>query len=190
MSPARPVSASGKRGLAARLLRRRWWVAAAVVVLIGAVAVIVVIALRPRPRYLPPSRAREYRDYTACLLTGPQALTDSGAKAAWAGMQDASATTLIQVSYLAAAGPETMANVSPYAAALVQRRCDLIVAVGPVEVDAAAQQAAAHLEIRFVLVAAEVGGGRGGANVTMVPAGDPKELRSAVAGVVGQAPAR
>ena len=185
MSPAPPVRPVGRGAKLASLLRRRWWVAAAAAVVV-VVLVIVALALRPHGRYLPPPNARQYRDFTACLLTGAGGVAEPGAGVAWAGMQDASATTLIQVSYLAAAGPDTVENVAPYAASLVQRRCDVIVAVGPTEVRAAGQQAAAHPQIRFVLVAGEPGG-VGGPNVSTVRADEPSGVRPAVAGIIERA---
>jgi hypothetical protein len=55
----------------------------------------------------PPPRERQYRATTACLLTDDKGVVGDPAKAAWAGMQEASTATLIKVQYLAIAGPQT-----------------------------------------------------------------------------------
>jgi basic membrane lipoprotein Med (substrate-binding protein (PBP1-ABC) superfamily) len=159
--------------------RRWWWVAGGAVVLVLA-AVVLVLLTRSHGRQLPPPRARVYRDVSACLLTGPTGLSDPVANAVWAGMEDASTTTLARVSYLAVAGPETAANALPYAASLAQRRCNVIVAVGPAEVAAAVQEAGERADIRFVVI----GAASGGSNVSVLAVRRPAELRPTVAAQV------
>jgi hypothetical protein len=138
--------------------------------------IVVVLVMRPHGRQLPPPRARVYRDVSVCLLTGSTGLADPLATAVWSGMEDASTATLIRVSYVAVAGPDTVANALPYAASLVQRRCTIIVAVGAAEVSATAQQAGQQVGIRFVLV----GDGSASSNVSAVTDKQPERVRVAV----------
>jgi basic membrane lipoprotein Med (substrate-binding protein (PBP1-ABC) superfamily) len=130
------------------LSRRSWITIGAVLVLLIGIAVLA----WPRGRQLPPTRAREYRDVEACLLVGPAGITDSQNATVWAGMQEASAATKARVTYMVAVGPETQANALPFAQALVQKGCAVIVAAGPVESGAAAGVARQHKEIDFILI--------------------------------------
>jgi hypothetical protein len=171
-----PVAGFGEAGLVLGFVRRFWWAIVAVAV----VVIVIGFLVYPQGRRLPPPRARQYRSFDVCLLTGPQGLADGLTAAVWAGMQDASRTTQVRVSYLAASGPQTVANALPYGASLLQQHCGVIVAVGGVEVAAAAQQASAHSSVRFVLV----GSGLTAANVSVVEAGPAERTRSAVAAAV------
>ena len=145
------------------LMRRFWWIGAVLLAVVAAVVVVV----WPRGGALPPPRARQYRDVNACLLTGARGLADAQAGAVWAGMEDASLATRVRVSYLAVPDPQTVANALPYAAALVQRQCRAVVAVGETEVAAAQASSARFPAVSFVLV----GGRSGGSNVSIVTAG-------------------
>jgi hypothetical protein len=71
--------------------------------------------------YNPPTRAREYIAFTACLLTGPDGLTDATAHQVWSGMQTESSATRAQVTYLSAAAgqAETVGSVTPFANTLI-----------------------------------------------------------------------
>jgi basic membrane lipoprotein Med (substrate-binding protein (PBP1-ABC) superfamily) len=158
-------------------------VTGAAVLVAAAVAVTLVVVLTPHGRQLPPSRAREYRDLDACLLTGPTGIDEQRTAAVWSGMQDASQATQARVSYVPVTGPETAANAGPFAQTLIQRRCQVIVAVGDVEVGAVASVAREHGDIRFVLV----GGGTGGGNVSVVPLAAQQGFRPAVANAVTRA---
>jgi basic membrane lipoprotein Med (substrate-binding protein (PBP1-ABC) superfamily) len=151
------------------------------VLLAVAVGATLVLVLAHRGRQLPPARAREYRSVDACLLTGPAGIADQQTAAVWSGMQDASIATLARVSYLAVVGPETAANTQPFAESLVQRHCQVIVAVGETEVGVVAAAAPKHADVRFVLVGGAAGGG---ANVSMVPATPRERVRPAVADAV------
>lgn len=165
------------------LLRRFRWVAAAVVAT-AAIAIGVVLALPSHAqRVLPPARARTYTAFTACLLTDASGLTDEQAVPVWQGMQAASKQTSGKVSYLAASGPDTEQNAAIFINTLAQRRCDLILAVGPSEIGAAQAQAAIFKTARFVLV----GGGQTAANVIVVPGGSAPEVAAGVQHVVAQA---
>ncbi|MFC0438388.1 BMP family ABC transporter substrate-binding protein [Kutzneria buriramensis] len=146
-------------------MRRFWWLIAGGALI---VAIVLAVVLWPRGRELPPARATVYLDFSACLLAGPHGLADPAAAPVWAGMQDASAATKAKVSYVAAAGPETVGNTAPYATSLLQRQCGVVVAVGQTRADAVLQYAPQYPNVRFVLVDAK----GSGANVTTVAAAD------------------
>ena len=145
----------------AAVLRRWWFWAGAGVVLVALVSWVV------WPRSTPAPRARPYLAYTACLLTDAQGVAGADAVPVWAGMQDASLATHAKVEYLPVLGEDTVANARPYLASLLQRQCAMVIAVGTAEVGAVRADASAHPQVRFV----SVGGGSGGGNVTVVPAG-------------------
>ncbi|MFI5490502.1 hypothetical protein [Micromonospora echinaurantiaca] len=88
------------------------------------------------PTTSPPPRERHYRSTTACLLTDDKGLAGEHAKAAWAGMQEASQATLIKVQYLSVQGPQTAANASAYFNTLALQKCNVIVAAGEAPVAA------------------------------------------------------
>jgi basic membrane lipoprotein Med (substrate-binding protein (PBP1-ABC) superfamily) len=115
-------------------------------------------------RALPPVRARVYENVDACLLTGPQGVSDPAAAQAWAGMEDASKATSARVSYLAVTGPATEANASTYLGSLLVRGCRVIVASGAPESAAVLAQARQSPRVRFVVA----GNASGPANVTAV----------------------
>ncbi|MFI9384799.1 hypothetical protein [Kutzneria sp. NPDC052558] len=157
---------------------RRFWGLLACAALIVAIALAVL--LWPHGRALPPARATVYLDFSACLLAGPQGLADPAAAPVWAGMQDASSATKAKVSYLAATGPETVGNSSPYATSLLQRQCGVVVTVGQTRADTVLQYVGQYPNVRFVLV-----DGKGsGDNVTAVAAAD---ARTGVAQAIEQA---
>jgi len=161
-------------------VRRFWWIGALVV---GAAVVAVAVAVTLRPtggRQLPPARARQYRAFSACLLTGAGGLADVRAATVWSGMQDASSATLAKVSYLAAVGPETVPNALPFAESLIQQRCDVVVAVGTAETAAIVQEASKHLDVRFVVV----GANDPAANVVVVADDSAAQVRPAVARII------
>jgi basic membrane lipoprotein Med (substrate-binding protein (PBP1-ABC) superfamily) len=128
---------------------------------------------------LPDARARAYTDVDACLLTGERGVT-AGTTAAtvWQGMQDASAKTHARVSYAQVTGEQSTGNARPFLNGLLQRSCDVVLAVGGPEVTAAEETAPQYKQVDFVLV----GGAHTGANVTAVGAGDG--LRADVAEAV------
>ncbi|HEY4867303.1 MAG TPA: hypothetical protein VIK45_17525, partial [Candidatus Dormibacteraeota bacterium] len=65
-----------------------------------AVVAVVAIALEVTSAGGPPARARQYLSFTACLLTDSRGLAGAQASAAWAGLEQASASTRAQVQYL------------------------------------------------------------------------------------------
>ncbi|EWM17830.1 hypothetical protein [Kutzneria sp. 744] len=158
-------------------LRRFWWLIACAAL---TVAITLTVLLWPHGRELPPTRATVYLDFSACLLTGPHGLADPAVAPVWAGMQDASSTTKAKVSYLAAAGPETVGNSSAYATSLLQRQCGVIITVGQTRADTVLQYASQYPGVRFVLVDAQ----GTGANVTPIV---PADARSGVAQAIEQA---
>lgn len=93
------------------LRRNKWWVAAGVAVIVGASAVLWLA--RPSGPEEPPSRAREYIEFQACLLTGAEGLSDPATQPVWAGMQEASRETRAKVSYLAVQGIRPWRTPSP-----------------------------------------------------------------------------
>jgi len=129
------------------------------------------------------ARARGYQDVTACLLTDERGLAGQQAGAAWAGMQDASATSHARVQYVAALGPQSPSAARTYLAGLVQRRCTVILASGTAPTRAVTAVAATHLEIRFVTV----GGTAHTSNLDAVPATGSAEIRHAIGSLVGEA---
>jgi basic membrane lipoprotein Med (substrate-binding protein (PBP1-ABC) superfamily) len=156
--------------------KRRWWLVAAatVVVLAGLAAWI----WWPRPA---PPRARQYLAFTACLLTDGQGLAGSPAHATWSGMQDASLATRAKVEYLAVPGHAGQADALPYVTSLVQRRCDVVLAVGTAQVTAVTAVAPRYPHTHFVTIggnAVAVG------NVSNVTAGSTGEIHDRVNALV------
>ncbi|HJP77253.1 MAG TPA: hypothetical protein VJ914_23490 [Pseudonocardiaceae bacterium] len=154
------------------VLAHRWWSAGIVVLIVAAIVIPLVAVLQSGPapaRALPPTRARTYLAFDACLLTGAQGLADPSVRPVWAGMQDASLATHAKVSYLAVAGPQTVGNAIPYANTLLQRQCNVIVGIGQSQVDAINQAAPANKTAKFIVV----GGSSGAPNVTTVAADRP-----------------
>jgi basic membrane lipoprotein Med (substrate-binding protein (PBP1-ABC) superfamily) len=166
-----------------RWLRRYWWAGAAGVVAAGIVLGVTLSRLSQPARALPPPRARVYTAFDACLLTDSGGVTGAQAAPVWAGMQAASLKTSGKVSYLAVSGADTAANAVSYVNTLVQRRCDLVLAVGASEVSAAREQAAAFPKTTFVVV--DSGGSKG--NVTAVAPGKGADIAAAVQTLVTNA---
>jgi hypothetical protein len=155
------------------LKMRPWWWVVAMVAVVG--VGIGVWVLWPASPPAPP-RARLYSDFSACLLTDERGLAGVQAAPVWAGMQQASSATRAKVSYLAVTGPAAKENVAPFLAGLVQRRCDVIVAVGPAEVSAVTVSAPDFPHVRFVVV----GGDAHTGNVTGIAFDTPDDVRAAV----------
>jgi basic membrane lipoprotein Med (substrate-binding protein (PBP1-ABC) superfamily) len=128
----------------------------------------------------PAPRARSYLAFTACLLTNPQGLASPQAAAAWAGLENASATTRAKVQYLAVPpGTTTAASARPYLASLLLRKCSVVVATGPAQVAAVDADARQFGSVKFAVA----GGHASAANVTAMPA-SPGAVRSAVTALV------
>jgi hypothetical protein len=98
-------------------------------------------------------------------------------------MQDVSLSTGAKVQFLPAVGEQTVGNVAPYLASLVQRRCAVVVAVGTAEVGAVLADAPRYPSVRFVVIAASASG----SNVAAVDSSSPVDVRSRVGTLVADA---
>ena len=101
----------------------------------------------------PQPRARQYLDYTACLLTGAQGIAEPDAAPVWAGMQQASLATHAKVQYLPVTDPPTIENASAFLAGLAQGNCDLVFAAGAKPTAAADLRAGAFPNVTFYVLA-------------------------------------
>lgn len=138
-----------------------------------------------------PPRARQYLEFTACLLTGERGTAEPAAAPVWAGLQEASLSTRAKVQYLAVTGPQTVENAVPFLNSLAQTGCNLIFAAGDVPVAAVEQAAATFPSARFFPVGSAVGvpvdPGAARGNVTPVVGTTPAEVSAAVAATLTQA---
>ncbi|WP_405553258.1 BMP family ABC transporter substrate-binding protein [Streptomyces sp. NBC_01171] len=172
---------------AARLSRdRRAWIAAGAV-LVVAVAVGVWVQLAGRQDGPPDTRARQYREFDACLLTGDKGIAEgTRAASAWEGMQRASSETRARINYVPVTGAQSVTNTRPFLNSLMQRQCGVLIAVGAPQSRVAQEAAAQHPEVWFVLVDGASTAGRGKAgNVTVAEPDD--SLPGAVADVIRRA---
>lgn len=131
-------------------------------------------------------RERQYRTTTACLLTDDKGLVGGDAKAAWAGMQEASIATLVKAQYLSISGPQTAANGLSYFNSLAVQKCTVIVAVGKAPVAAMLEGQAQFPGVRYVAV----GGDTSGSSVAAVDASSPGSIQAGVKAIVSDMPAR
>ncbi|WHM36481.1 BMP family ABC transporter substrate-binding protein [Streptomyces sp. BPTC-684] len=153
----------------ARVHRRRVRIAAGAAVAVAVAAILVSVLDEDDKPGPPDPRARQYKNVDACLLTGDKGVTEGTDGApVWAGMQDASKATRARVNFVPVTGEQTAANATPFVNSLIQRSCDVVVAVGKAPVAAAEAAAKAHPKVRFVVV----GGEAAAANVTVVKPGD------------------
>lgn len=159
--------ATASAAAVAALRGRRARVAVGAVALVLALSVLWLFNGEEEPG-LPDPRARQYSQFDACLLTGEKGVT-AGTPAApvWKGMQRASLDTRARVTYVPVTGEQSAANAELFLNSLVQRRCEMIVAVGAAQVEAVESGAGRHPKIRFAVV----GEGEGAANVTVVKPG-------------------
>lgn len=157
-----------------RLRRPTWWWMAGIVVPVVGVALAIWL-WSSGSRELPPSRATEYKDFQACLLTGPQGLADPKVTPLWDGMHDASKTTQAKVSYLATDNSDP----APFVTTLLQRKCNIVITIDAAHNAAAAQLAPKHPEVRF----AQVGGSSTVSNVAALPS-NSAEQKAAVAQLI------
>ncbi|MEW2314964.1 BMP family ABC transporter substrate-binding protein [Streptomyces bauhiniae] len=173
---------------AARLSRdRRAWIAAGAVVLVAA-AVGVGVHLAGRQDGPPDTRARQYKEFDACLLTGDKGIAQgTDAASAWQGMQRASLETRARINYVPVTGAQSEANTQPFLNSLMQRHCGVLIAVGTPQARVAHEAAANHPEVRFVLVdgASSAADGKAG-NVTVAKPGDalPETVADVIKGAV------
>jgi hypothetical protein len=150
--------------------RRRWW-------LIGASSPVLVAGLvwLLWPAAEPAPRARQYLDFTACLLTDEHGVTGADAAPVWAGMQDASLATHAKVQFLTVEGPQTAANALPFLASLAQGRCDMVFAAGTIPVAAVDEGASRFPKVRFYVVGRVVSHD----NVTVLSGSSTAQIRTA-----------
>ncbi|MGW7363621.1 BMP family ABC transporter substrate-binding protein [Streptomyces sp. NPDC054841] len=141
----------------------------------------------------PDPRARQYKEFDACLLTGEKGIA-AGTPAApvWEGMQQASLETRARVNYVPVMGPQSAENARPFFNSLVQRQCDVVLAVGAPQVEVTTAGAKQHPKVRFVVVDGAPGAAAGSGtaagksgNLTVAKQGDG--LKSSVADVIRQA---
>ena len=151
-----------------------------VVVAVLVVAGIVTWLRWPSPRASAPARERHYRSTTACLLTDDKGLEGDIAKAAWAGMQEASAETLIKSEYLVIVGPQTTANAVSFFNTLGVQKCTVIIAAGPTPVAAMVEGYPRFPNIHHVAI----GGDTKGKPITKVEATTADGIQSAVHHIV------
>ncbi|WP_435189077.1 BMP family ABC transporter substrate-binding protein [Streptomyces sp. bgisy126] len=103
----------------------------------------------------PDARARQYRDFDACLLTGEKGVVAGGPAApVWEGMQAASEDEgrHIRVTFVPVMGEQSEANARPFLNGLVQRSCEVVVASGAPQAAVAEEAAAKNPKVRFVTV--------------------------------------
>ncbi|MGW0081256.1 BMP family ABC transporter substrate-binding protein [Streptomyces sp. NPDC003393] len=130
----------------------RGWAAAGVVAAV-ALALVGVRLFGGEESGPPDPRARQYSETDACLLTGEKGiLAGTTAATVWQGMQEASLDTRTRVMYLPVTGPQTTDNVRPFFNSLMQRQCEILLAVGDAQVSVARADAGKHPEVRFVVV--------------------------------------
>ena len=131
--------------------------------------------------YTPPTRARVYIPFTACLLTGPGGIGEAASAPVWSGMETASGTTRAQVTYTAMQGPQTVANVTAYINSLALRGCSLILTSGQLTGSGVNASADTLPRNHFVTVNAPA---TKATNVASVLATKPAEISDDVAALV------
>ncbi|GAT85212.1 hypothetical protein STXM2123_5913 [Streptomyces sp. F-3] len=152
-----------------------------------------VVHRRGEARPPPDPRARQYKEFDACLLTDEKGIAQGTlAASVWQGMQKASLETRARVSYVPVMGPQSVANVRPFFNSLIQRQCDVVVAVGAPQTQVTRADAGQHAKVRFVVVdggSAEKAGkaekAKEAGNVTVAQPGE--ELEATVADVIRHA---
>lgn len=146
--------------------RRGWY--AGVAVLFAAVVGIAVALWATRDSE---PRARQYLDFTACLLTDERGIAGPEAAAVWAGMQETSLATRAKVRYRAVAGEQSTENAVTFLASLAQSECSLVFAVGDLPQAAVDAGAARFPRVHFAVV----GQARTAPNVSTINEADVSE---------------
>ncbi|MDQ0795938.1 BMP family ABC transporter substrate-binding protein [Streptomyces sp. B1I3] len=140
----------------------------------------------------PDARARQYRDFDACLLTGDKGI-GAGTPAApvWRGMQQASDDTRVRVTHLPVMGAQSAANALPHLNSLLQRGCEIVLAAGPAPTEVVRKAAKDHPEVRFVVVGTPgtTAGTTGGLTTVAPGAGLTDEVAGTVRRLVKNTPA-
>ena len=176
--PSRARSAPAGRAVSG--IRLRVLIAVGAVIAVGGGA----LALWPSQEAKAPApRARQYSDFSACLLTDEAGVGSRQARPVWAGMQRASAQTSARVSFLEAVGSADADNVSSYLNTLLQRRCDVVLAAGSPQVAAVSAAAPSAPGTHFIVV----GGTSVRANVAPLSAGGDDAVTASVARLIEDA---
>lgn len=138
-SQNRRIRWAGAAGLALALVlgSAAWWV-------------------RSPPAAVALPRARQYTAQSVCLLTPPAGLADAAAAQAWAGLEDVSAKSHVQVRYLAVVGVDSPGADGPFLASLVSQGCQAVVVSGGAEIQAAEAEAARFPRTKFLLLGQSV----------------------------------
>ena len=131
----------------------------------------------------PAPQARQYSNFSACLLTDDVGVGSRQARPVWAGMQQASAQTSARVSFLEAVGPTDADNISSYLNTLLQRRCNVVLAAGAPQVAAVVAAASSAPGTHFIVVGAP----SAGPNVASLAAGGDDAVAGAVARLIDDA---
>jgi basic membrane lipoprotein Med (substrate-binding protein (PBP1-ABC) superfamily) len=155
---------------------RRYALLLAAAVAAVVVAILVFVTTREDGNPAPDPRARQYRDFTACLLTDDKGIAGAAAAPVWAGMQDASGSTRAKVQYVPVMGAQTPQNAAPFLNGLAQGRCQVILAVGPAATGAVGDAAKRFPKSQFAVVNGKASGG----NVSSVDGSPPDAVRPAV----------
>jgi hypothetical protein len=125
-------------------------------------AVLLIVLLPGSGKPSGSGRARQYLAFDACLLTDAHGLAGTQASQAWAGIQAASLATHVRAEYLPVIGAQTTGTALPYLASLVQRHCNVVIAVGAAPVSAVTADAHQFTSVRFAVI----GGHAAAPNVT------------------------
>ncbi|WP_327064942.1 hypothetical protein OG500_03880 [Kitasatospora sp. NBC_01250] len=171
-----------------RFGRRLWWAGAAVLALVVAAGAVALWQPRHKSAAPQPVRAQVYKPSQACLLTPSQGLADPRSAQAWAGLEDASGRTHVQVRYLSVAGQDTAGNAAPYLASLAVGGCQVVVVSGDAEVQSAVQDAQKFPKVQFLLLdsgqstgSAQATPAAAPANTKALPVATPADARTQVA---------
>ncbi|MFE2557189.1 BMP family ABC transporter substrate-binding protein [Streptomyces sp. NPDC059352] len=157
--PGLPAAAAGAlRG------RAGWAVAAVVVLVLGLFGARLFAGSDDGSTTPPDTRAREYQDFDACLLTGEKGIVAGApAEPVWEGMRTASEGEgrPIRVTFVPVMGEQSTANARPFLNGLVQRDCEIVLASGASQVTVAEEAAEKNPKVRFVVIDQGAGDGRG-----------------------------
>lgn len=164
-------------------IHRSRLITAAAAICVAVAGLAVWLAWPSAPSIPGAERVRQYTNVRACMLTGPDGVSNLVAAAAWAGMQSASMSSRAMVSYLPVPAPATRAAAVPYLASLVQRQCTVIVAVGRAQVAAATSQAARYSHVHFIVITQ----GPASSGVVRVPSAPSAQVHAAVQAAVSAA---
>ncbi|MBT2452945.1 BMP family ABC transporter substrate-binding protein [Streptomyces sp. ISL-43] len=130
----------------------------------------------------PDPRARQYKEFDACLLTDEKGIvTGAAAAPVWEGMQKASLETRARVTYVPVVGEPSAENARPLFNSLMQRKCDVVLAVGAAQVEVTEAGAKQYPRARFVVVDGAATAG----NVMVAKSGD--SLKETVAEAIRRA---